>query len=280
MASHTHSTIHACNKKAIRIFFFLIAAIFVAALVAYAQQDVGFVVNLNGNWILNSSRSLNAGSPLQAGDTIRARDPKAGDFIEIADLRGRIIKKLNCAEEDCKLPIVLKVAESSVVTRWFRAVMGILNRSPKEHQVAISRGEGDLREAVVKIAGEQVELSSVMSNLRRDTYLLRFDSKKAGATPVGPIRVDWNPATLTSMTVKGLAPGLYVVRLLNNQDREPREPGTEAWVLFTKPEKFDQAFCEFREAVVLTEEWDKSTRENSKRQLLRATLTNLEMETR
>jgi len=280
MTPQFHRTPDGGKKMATRILFFLTTVVFVTAVAVYAQQDVGLVVNLNGDWFI-STRKLGYGSPLKDGEIIRARNPVTGDFIEIADLNGRIIRTFNCSRDNCKQPIEVRAAKSSIFSRVFRAAMTILYKEPKKHQVLISRGGGELRESVVKIAGEQVELSSVLADLSAGSYLLKFEAQRLGAPPISnPVRVDWNPSGLSPVTVKGLTPGLYVVRLLNNQDREPGEPGTEAWVLLAKPEKFDKAFCEFREVVDLTNQWGTSVRLTSKRQLLRATLTSLETQAR
>lgn len=283
MLPRIYRTLHGGKKERARIFFFLSTVVLTTALVTHGQQDVGrdvgFVVNLEGRWFLNnSSRQLSPGSPLQAG-VIRADKPGAGDFIEIASLSGRIIRRLNCFTDDCSQPITLNADESDVLSLWFKTLMEILNRDPKRYEVATTRGEGELRESVVKVVGSQADLSSVLASMRRDTYLLRFDSHREGGRVIGPARVDWEPNRLATVTVKGLAPGLYVVRQLDVHGK-PREPGTEAWVLFANPERFDNIFCEFRDAFVLTGVWDRSVRESTKRRSLRVALTKLEANVR
>jgi hypothetical protein len=282
MVPQTRETLHGGNREAAAgIIFFLVTILFAPASVAYGQQnvrrEVGFVVNLKGKWIAGPSRQLRPGNPLQEDDIIRARDPEAGDFIEIADLSGRIIKKLTCFEDDCSQPFTLKADESGILSLWFKDLMKILNRDPKRYEVARSRGVGDLREAVVKVAGDQTDLSPVLASVSRDTYLLRFEPVGSGRA-IGPVRVAWNPDRLATVTVKGLAPGLYAVRQLDVKGRQPREPSTEAWVLFTGPESFDNIFCEFRDSVVFTVRWP--VREGTKRQYLRVALTKLEAEVR
>jgi hypothetical protein len=270
------------GEKVARIFLFLLAAFAMATLVVVAkqQQVVAVVVNLRGEWYLNSSRKLGPGSSLTAGGRIEARDPKSGDYIEIADRSGRIIINRSCDSRGCGGPIILPADSPSLASRLYGAAMALLAKAQPRFVVLISRG-GELREAVVKIAGEQVDLSSVLANKGKGTYLVRFEPKGEGITnldPIGPVVVEWDPSKLAVVTVKGLKPGLYQVQPLNNEDREPLEPGTEAWVLFARPDRFDQAFCEFREVSALTKEWGRSIRESSKRQFLRAALGQLDAE--
>lgn len=279
MAPHLRRTLRGGKREAAGVFFLCVAVVFATAPAAYGQQDirpeVGFVVNLKGRWVLSTSRQLSPGSLLREGDSIRAQDPEVGDFIEIANLGGRIIKKLNCFEADCSQPFTLKGDESVTPSLWFRVLMEILNKDPKRYEVASSRGAGDLREAVVKVAGYQTDISSVLANVSRDTYLLRFEPA-GGGRAIGPVRVVWDPNRLAIVTEKGLAPGLYVVRQLDVKGN-PREPGTEAWVLFAGPESFDNIFCKFRDALILTSRWP---RETTKRQTLRGALNKLEAEAR
>lgn len=282
MASHNHGTHHGGRRAAV-IYLSLLAVALVATIVADAQPQVGFVLNVRGDWVLNNSQVLKIGTPVTANGRVQARGRRDGDFIEVADRGGRVIARRACNSGGCGQVIVLPAASPGVGYRLFGAAMALLNNDSERFVVLLSRG-GELREAVVKTAGEQVDLSAVLANMSAGTYLLRFEPKSAGtpagARTLGPISVEWDPAKLTHVTVPGLTPGLYVVQPLNNEDREPLEPGTESWVLFVRPEKFDKTSCEFKEAVVLTNGWGEETLHVSKRQFLRVALSQLEVESR
>lgn len=265
------------------MFLALAAMALLTALIVEAQQQVGFVLNLHGDWVVNSSQELGPGSPLPAGGRVRVRAPKSGDYIEIADRSGQVIINRSCDDGGCGPVIVLPAARPGVAHRLFGAAMALVANDPVRFAFLLNRSV-ELREAVVKIAGGQIDLSAVLANRSRGTYLLRFEPRNPGtsadAKPTGPISVNWDPTLLAPVTVPGLNPGLYVVQPLSNEDREPLEPGTESWVLFVRPEKFDAAFCEFREAVATTEQWGDKARQVSKRQFLRAALGQLEAESR
>lgn len=277
------------NQKSHCIGAALVLVILAAAILPFAhsvlaQRTVGFVLNLHGDWVLNSSQPLKPGSPLLAGGWVRARSPSDVDFIEIADRRGQVIIHRNCGESDCKQPVHLPRDDSGIISRVLEAGLAIIFNDPTKFEVLISRG-GELREAVVKVSGEQAELSSVMSNKGSGKYFLRLIPKSAGVTtadrePPVPVGVEWDPNKLLVVSIKGLTPGLYEVQLLNGQDMEPEGPGTEAWVLFVRPERFDEASCSFSEATNLANSWGRATREDTKREFLRGFLAHMDSKRR
>jgi hypothetical protein len=277
------------NQSSRRISATLILVTLAAATLLFvhsvlAQRAFGFVINLHGDWVLDSSQTLKVGSTLRAGGRVHARSPSDRDFIEIADRRGQVIITKSCRVSDCRRPFTLPREESGVASRVLEAAMAFISNDPVRFAVLISRG-GELREAVVKLSGEQADISSVMANKSSGKYFLRFVPESAGAAPnegrqLGPVGVNWNANKSQPITIKGLTPGLYEVQLLNGQDMEPEEPGTEAWVLFVRPEHFDEVLCSFREAINLASRWGRSTRADSKRQFLRGFLGYLDSKER
>jgi hypothetical protein len=245
-----------------------------------AQRTVGFVLNLEGEWVVDNSIPLKSGSSLYVGGRIRARSRSENDFIEIADTRGRVIINRNCREYDCRKPIDLPRDNAGVLSQVLEVGMALIFNNPTKFAVLVSRG-GELREAVVKVSGEQADMSSVMTNRSPGKYFLRFVPKSGAAAgderaQLGPVDIDWDTRKLLLVSVKGLTPGLYEVQLLDGQDKEPEGPGTEAWVLFVRPERFTEAFCSFGEAEALANVWGDSARTSSKRRFLRAFLGHLD----
>lgn len=246
-----------------------------------AQSTIGYVLNLHGDWVVNNySQTLKVGSPLPAKGRVQVRSPSEDDFIEIADRRGRVIINKSCYGGACRESFRLPPKESDTFSQIFEVGIAILFNDPARFTVLISRG-GELREAVVKVSGEQAELSSVMANKGSGRYCLRFVPKSADAATkdapqLDPVCVDWDANKLLPVSVKNLTPGLYEVQLLNSQDMEPEGPGTEAWVLFVRPERFDEAARSFKEATTLVNSWGRSTRTGTKRQFLRGFLAYLD----
>jgi hypothetical protein len=280
MPSHNYK--HNLTVRLAIAFFSLSVIVLLLVQIILAQQTIGYVLNVKGNWVLDSSQKLGAGSTLPPGGRVQARSPSGGDFIEIADRRGRVIVNKSCRETDCTRPIVLPREETGLFSRLFEAAMFAIRNDPSKFDVLISRAGGELKEAVVKLAGEQVDLSEVLANKSSGKYLLRLIPKDedraqrpAQRPTLGPISVDWNAGKLLVVSIKGITPGLYEVQLLDSEDMEPQEPGTEAWVLFAEPENFDEAFCSFREAIATTGEWGEGIRFDTKRQFLRGVLSSL-----
>src|SRR5689334_18621237 len=269
-------------RKSCALLSTCVPIILAAALIALAQEHVARVVDLRGDWFLNSSQKLSAGMPLPASGIVQVRNPKYGDYIAVANRSGKIIESRNC-DNRCDEPINLPTTSSpSVFFRLFEAAMDLLSNGREKWVVLISKG-GELREAVVKIEGKQVDLSTVLQDQHRGKYILRFQPHRPGRTVsskiVGPITVDWNPSNLAPVVVKGLSPGLYMVQPLDNSGRKPLEPGSESLVLFATPETFDKAADAFHEATELTNLWGDQVQHGSKRQFLRAALGVIASET-
>jgi hypothetical protein len=280
MSAHTNQ-----RPPRIKVTVTLVTLAGVALLLAHsvlAQRTVGFVLNLEGEWVVDNSPPLKPGSPLHVGERIRSRSRSENDFIEIADARGRVIINRNCREYDCRKPIDLPRDDSGILSRVLEAGMVLIYDSPTKFAVLVSRG-GELREAVVKVSGEQADMTSVLTNRSPGKYFLRFVPKSGAAAgdeskQLGPVGIDWDARKPLLVSVKGLTPGLYEVQLLDGQDKEPEGPGTEAWVLFVRPERFAEALRSFREAEALANGWGDSVRMSSKRQFLRAFLGHLDSE--
>jgi len=257
---------------------------FLVAFAAVAQgQQVGYVLNLRGEWVLNSSQKLKAGDPVPAEGTIQLVRRVTGEFIEILDNGGRRINaaSANCDIVRCDHPFKLPpVVQRNILRKLVDSAMEIFRDYPDLRKpLAISRGT-ELREAVVKIENERIDLTSVFANLSRGKLLVRFESARLDAPRdtkfIGPINVDWDPTQRAIVFVKGLSPGLYIVRPLSNADREPLEQGSESLVSVDTPTQYEKDIRLFNEGVKLTNSWGRSIRHESKRKFLRAVLASLE----
>lgn len=274
------------NKRAKGLFVFIAAALLTTALTVYAQRKErtgGYVINLEGDWVLNGSSTLGPWSPLPDGGIIQLRRRKGSEYIQLGDKQGNVIQNINCDIDDCTRSFKLQTPETiSGGSILFEAVMIVIGRSPRLFTVLLSKG-GELKEAVVELADGRADLSNVFMNRRRGTYLLWFMPKRVGGAdrrrPVGPVIVDWEPGRPALITVKGLSPGLYEADMLG-EDGGKLEPGTEAWLLFTPPEIFEEASRDFAEATALTDSWDKRMSQSLKRQFLRAALGSIDVRLR
>lgn len=253
-----------------------------SALPALAQGHIGYVKDLNGIWIL-SSQSLKRGQALPAGGRITFRASNIPhSLINIADQNGRTIIYRNCDNRgECDRPIVLPNAdtsEPSLARRIYVAVMDNWFRNGGRWVSVISRS-GGLQDAVVKREDEKIDLGPTFANMPNGKYYLRFVplSRKAGNAdePLKMVPFDWDSKKPTKLSLKELTPGSYEMQQLDAQDREPLEPGTEAWILVTKAADYEKNQCAYLQAVAITSQWDKDTRPATIRDFLRAYLDYL-----
>lgn len=247
-----------------------------------AQNHVGYVKDLRGNWILNS-QALKRGQALPAAGRITFQPSTVShSFINIADQNGRTIIFRNCDNQgECNRPIVLPNAdasEPSLARKIYIAVMDNWFRNVGKYVSVISRS-GGLQDAVVKREDDKVDLGPALSNMPNRKYLVRFVplSRKAipADAPLNMVPFDWDSKKPTKLSLKELTPGTYEMQLLDAQDKEPLEPGTEAWILVTNAADYQSKHCAYLQAVAITSQWEKDTRPATIRDFLRAYLDYL-----
>lgn len=251
---------------------------------AHAQQTFGYVLDVRGDWLLNGNAKLSKGSSLGVGGVITAADPSdGGSYIVVADRGGNIFERRACANGgECASPIRLPStarASQSYLARVMGAAMRLVASQPGKYAAFISRsGGGDLREAVVKLDAQRLDVRQVFENMPGDRYLVRFESlgqgRKAGAKPL-EVEFDWDSRKPAPLGAKDIGPGLYrvtvrEVSLLAPEEGEPS--GNEAWVLVARPRGYAKAAPSFDAALKVTRQWGEQVRQNSVRQFLRATL--------
>ena len=81
----------------------LAAILFAGPGCAFAQQKVGYVLQMQGTWTLRgASQSLSLGQALPAMGFLMNPAPHDQDNIVIADLRGDVIKTVRCKGGVCR----------------------------------------------------------------------------------------------------------------------------------------------------------------------------------
>jgi hypothetical protein len=269
----------------LRLSFILLGLLLCASSVS-AQDKFGYVLDVRGDWVLNSSVKLSKGSSVTVGGVVTTPSPTdGGTYIVIADRNGNIFDRRSCANSgECNRPIKIPAAsagEQSLTSRIIGAAMALVSNQPAKYASLVSRGT-DLQEAVVKLEGDQVDLSAVFKNMQGDRYLLRFEqmSKKVnisrGRSPE-PLKFTWDPKKPQPLVAKELVPGLYKVSLLEvsllESDAGAHDPtGNEAWVFVARPDQYPKASSTFDAATQVTKQWGTNVRQNTVREFLRASL--------
>ncbi len=273
------------RKNNLKLLFILLCLL-LSVVRANAQDKFGYVLDVRGDWMLNSSAKLSKGSAVTVGGVVTTPAPTdGGSYIVIADRTGNIFDRRNCGNSgECSKPIKIPAssgAEQSLTSRIIGAAMALVSNDPAKYASLVSRGT-DLQEAVVKLEGDRIDLSSVFKNMQGDRYLLRFErmSKRVnisrGRSPQ-PLEFSWDPKKPQPLVAKELVPGLYKVSLLEvsllESDAGAHDPtGNEAWVLVAGPDQYPKASSTFDAATKVTKQWGANVRQNTAREFLRASL--------
>jgi hypothetical protein len=136
-----------------------------------------------------------------------------------------------------------------------------------------SIASSQLREAILGIEPQGIDLGPMLAPARKDSYRLLF--QKASRTNAGmdwglvkTVDVSWPP----QIPVTGLTPGLYKVLEL---DRRGEPTGSDAWVLLVTPDVYAKTFASFAAAQNLVEGWSKNFDREWSRSFARAYLAEI-----
>ena len=237
-----------------------------------ASAQVGYVVDGNGTWVLNGSTALTQMSKLPAGGSIRRRSASNDDFIKIVYLSGKFLTGRECSIDDCSRPIRLPVREPSG-TLYARARAFLVPVTEKIASWVLSdqRPGSDLNrgsklsEAVAKLNGDKIDLSSVLKSEGEQYLRWRLVRQEIWSKPV---RLD-KPAI-----VSGFQPGLFEVNLVRSNGSN-FEPIAAAWILVLEPSRYEKSRADFQQVSEVTKAWGNKVRPETTRLFLKAALENL-----
>jgi len=258
------------------------------AVLAGAQEKFGYVLDLRGDWLANGSAKLGKGSALNTNSVITSVNPSdTASYIVVADRSGNIFQRRTCSPGECSNPIKVPATagnEQGFVSRLIGAAMALVSSEPAKYSSFVSRGGRglgpELQEAVVKMSGDEIDLSEVFKNMQGEKYLLRFEPLVKGKTARGAAKRSlsfaWDPKKPAPLNVNGLTPGLYRVSISDVSLLEAEggdEPGeNEAWILIANPDYYSKAAPSFVAAQNVTKKWGSDVKKTAVREFLRASL--------
>ncbi|MGB8511036.1 MAG: hypothetical protein WCD76_21880 [Pyrinomonadaceae bacterium] len=270
------------SRGLLALSFLMVVAL--SASYASAQQQVGYVLEINGKWFLDGNAQLAKGRVLPAGGTISAQSPTGDDYIVIVNLSGRrIIARRTCRDSDeCNHPIKLPrtvASEPSTMNVFMSSLMNLLGGEPDRYAIGTKRG-GDLPDAVVQLKDGALDLRPLFESKGKGTYYLRLraiprEGKPSGGKWTGPLTLNWEQTKPATVSASGLQPGLYELALLDRDGDDYLPSGASAWVLAGKPEEYGKMAASFQEAVALTRMWGADVTAEGVRGFLRAQLDRL-----
>jgi hypothetical protein len=234
----------------------------------------GIVIGLTGDWMLGS-RHLSLGDPIHVGDTVTHG---AGTLTVWFEGYRPDVYQCSPPKGPCKNPnqIHLDPEHKSPTAKKSLGdsiLAAIFPKEPSRYFAAASRGlEGDLKEAVLRLQGSQVDVAPAFADLSAETYWVRFESPGESARKTAPTQVRWQPGKTALVSVAGLKPGLYRLTLLEHSG-EPA--GSEAWILLSGPQEYPTTSAAFQGVVNTVATWPASADTSAIRAVLRASLDAL-----
>lgn len=256
-------------KKLITKFSGVSIAMVLTAISLAAQSSVGYVVEIEGSWILNGSKTLSQGEKLPAGGSIRHQSSSRNDRLTIANMRGNVLESAsrNCANENCSAVIILPRRAPS--NSWLSALMELIRTAPPRDDLNQSRS-GELSDDVVELTDDKIDLSSVMRT-PGDKYLRwrPISQNKSGiADWTQPIKMD------KTAIVSGFQPGLYEINLVRSNGSN-FEPVASAWILVAAPADYENARASLQKVRDLIKTWGDKIKPKTKRLFLQVSLESL-----
>jgi len=166
---------------------------------ALGQQQAGYVLEINGQWVLSGHGQLAQGQSVPAGGVVNAQSAAADDRIVIVNRNGEIVARRHCRNSgECARPIKLPmpVSESSTLSIFVSSVMSLLSGEPDRYSIHRKRDE-DFPDAVVKLDGQQLDLTPIFKMKGPRNFYVRLRAIRRQAEPaakwIGPITLAWNP---------------------------------------------------------------------------------------
>ena len=264
--SFKHCHLHEVPRKLLPVSSVFCVALTIVCLAqsARAQQQVGFIVDVQGTWFLNNgySKALTKGQSLPADSSIRIQSPSDFDHITITDLRGNPLINRRCGMRgQCDGWIALPAARAKRgwLSSGYGAVMSLIWGDPDRYAANRAR-DGELTDGVVELRGEQIDLSTVFQKSDKGEYHLRLrslarDNKQAAGKRLGPVVFNWQAAHPAKVSIPDLKPGLYELTLLEQLNNTYTASGVTAWVLVKPNASYRRTSETFQAAVQMTKKW-------------------------
>ena len=248
------------------------ALLSVLPLTAQADDEAGFVLDVQGAWTMEGRpEKLEGGEKLPAGASIAPKKLGKNTYIVVCLFSGEAITYPNDKCPDGKFTLPKPEREST----WSRVVAAIQGRYRGGIAHAISRGE-ELAPGVVKLSAGSADIAPLLAPLPAAQYTLKFttmkDAKPTKAEPI-LVAISWVLASHPPEVPIKLTPDLYKLEIV--EPRSKAATGTEAVFLVCGEEEYAAKSKLYAAAVALTEKWDDKAREHGARAFLQTYLEAL-----
>jgi hypothetical protein len=263
-------------------------AVILLAIAAWAIAQKRVVLSIDGDWWdangepLGFARPVNGKCVFGQGGSLQVAD--AGTKAAQTFVYEKLGNQCPCGERPAHIPRNARCVEARIgpghsgTTEASASGAGTLGkifdwlmRNPQMYVVAAARGiEDDPLEAVVPLAGSEVDLAASLQSLPKGAYAIRLVPVDGAGALRG--KLAWAGAGAGKASIAGIAPGLYK---LSAAVEGGESESAQAWVLISAPATYAADAKEFHEAAETTRNWRDRVDESGKRAVLRACLALL-----
>jgi hypothetical protein len=233
-------------------------------------EPLGFARPVNGKCVFGQSGSLQvADAGTKAAQTFVYE--KMGSQCPCSERPAHIPRNARCVEARIGPEHTGATEASALGAGTLGKIFDWLVRNPQMYVVAAARGiEDDPLEAVVPLAGSEVDLAASLQSLPKGPYTISLGPVNGGAALTA--KLGWTGGGAGRVSIAGCAPGLYK---LSATVEGGESESAEAWVLISAPATYAADAREFHEAAETTRSWGDRVDESGKRAVLRACLASL-----
>ena len=238
------------------------------------ERDVaGFVLRCNGHWDCQRDQThhLAVGDELYCGETIQPAEADKKPLLEVCLFNGEI-KPYSGRGQLPKL-------EQGSFSKRFWAALRENYRPIAASPISRAGDEAPLVDGPCELAAGRVDLGPALGAKPLRRYRVQLARITSGGKPDPQAEaitrwVPWDPAVKQAPVEAGARPGLYALRLLDEETDQPS--GEECWILLAGPAGYDAARALYRRAAdrVGASAHDTVTYK-TKRDFLRACLATL-----
>ena len=245
------------------------ALIALAAWTQPAGPTVGFVLSIDGPWLVHN-RAIRQGETVPAGVRVLLAagttfDPGRSYWIDIV-LLDSSHKSLRCSSaQACRTGLLMPgsvVPQSSFGTRLADAFSRIFS-TPERYVGLMSRGSegprGQFVDGVAKLDGGRLQMSPFLRGLPAGGYRLQVEPASPDSrteSPLPPLEIAWDRSAASGAIPATIAPDLYRMTLARADD--PAFGPFESWILVAPAATFDATAAAYDEAMRAVRGWDRN----------------------
>jgi hypothetical protein len=252
----------------------------------HAKQKIGYVLEMQGKWAIGgTSENVNMGQSVEAGMLLVNSAPTNGDHVVVANLRGEIIKTIQCKAGVCRecresgacdkpiQPLPTSSDSTSAISIVFNAVLDLFAGKPDRYSIHRVRGSGFVipRNGVARLEGSAVDVSDFLEGQEEGSYEFQFIPLSGAGSgkqelQTNPNSLNWSPGGKAVLVIEDVHPGLYEIRISRGGET------SSTWVLLCDPASYPTSAASFQSFVHQTASWGASVAPATKQSYQRAYL--------